>query len=314
MGILFIHAQWRTGSTYIWNAIRRTNNAVAYCEPVHESVLAALQDPRILLSGEETVRVLRHPDLTAPYFFELSQNIDLWRGHIQKKMLYDTFFLDPDPDLSDFFSSFIYQDPKPVVVQECRSYFRINGLARSLGGDHLYLWRDPRNQFVSYSVSPYFRVATLLILNAISPPTFVGAIKNEFGIPTVRDTDIGVEYKVLESLQLDSAKRYKIFFSLWTAALTYSLQYANDCVSIDRLAVDESYRSELTAYLHERGIGNVSFQDCRIPQYQFADEQLDMFSAVEQEVFHLLEDSGYTTKQKLYDVKELINGLNRSRG
>ena len=58
---IFIHAWWRSGSTYIWSKLRENESCRCYYEPLHEKIaglnLAAIEGP-----AEVSVsRALRHP-------------------------------------------------------------------------------------------------------------------------------------------------------------------------------------------------------------------------------------------------------------
>jgi len=66
---LFIHSLFRSGSTYVWNAFRRSPKGYwCYQEPLHETVLALEKAPMELLAFDtnEETKYLRHPKLDKP--------------------------------------------------------------------------------------------------------------------------------------------------------------------------------------------------------------------------------------------------------
>lgn len=58
---IFVHAWWRSGSTYVWSKLREDDSLVCYYEPLDERVARLTYDrieqPHVI----EKSRALRHP-------------------------------------------------------------------------------------------------------------------------------------------------------------------------------------------------------------------------------------------------------------
>ena len=80
---IVIHAQWRTGSTYLYHVFRRLGPTYfCYYEPVHELVVKSVIDKDSLLAfGHADTDALRHPRLTNTYLYEMWQTFDSWKGN-----------------------------------------------------------------------------------------------------------------------------------------------------------------------------------------------------------------------------------------
>jgi hypothetical protein len=117
MDPIFIHAMWRTGSTYVWKKFRDQPQYRAYYEPLHESLGTARPVGRLLPAALAATRTrgrnrgLRHPDLDRPYLDEYP--LRWWAGgvrHFKTKFAQERYWLDPDDvdaDLLRYISSLV---------------------------------------------------------------------------------------------------------------------------------------------------------------------------------------------------------------
>lgn len=92
---IFIHALFRTGSTYMFEVFRRLGSQyMCFQEPLHEIALHAKTDTAILNDPQDTQKanVLRHPPLSRSYFSELYEVADACLPHLQERDIYDGYF------------------------------------------------------------------------------------------------------------------------------------------------------------------------------------------------------------------------------
>ena len=165
---IFIHSLWRTGSTFLFSVFRRSPNGYwCYQEPIHEFALYSKDAPDLLMSNHlASPDVLRHPHLDKPYFYELFKTWPQWRNDINKNIIYDAYFAEADNDSTTIYLDKLIKNSKGrPVIQECRTSSRISVLKKSLGGQHIYLWRNPWDQWWSYKATHYFDITNQLILN-----------------------------------------------------------------------------------------------------------------------------------------------------
>src|SRR4051812_35359104 len=92
---IFIHAWWRSGSTYIWSKMRGNESCLCYYEPLHER-LASLP-PHIVEASPEIDRstALRHPVQTKNYFAEYGDLLRTENLKFFPELSYDEYLLIP---------------------------------------------------------------------------------------------------------------------------------------------------------------------------------------------------------------------------
>src|SRR4029077_15764561 len=74
---LFVHAWFRSGSTYIWSKLRNNEKLICYYEPFHEvlaeeTLLEQIENHRPTEAGV----ALRHPVLARHYFYEYTKLLE----------------------------------------------------------------------------------------------------------------------------------------------------------------------------------------------------------------------------------------------
>lgn len=295
---IFIHSLWRSGSTYIFNAFRRSKAGYwAYQEPVHEIVLSAKDNPDVLAScTSETLATLRHPQLEKPYFYELQQTHQAWHDFvIEKKIIYDDYFgassIEP---LKRYLQALISSAHGRPVIQECRTSCRIAALKQALGGTHIYLWRNPWDQWWSYKSTYYFDITSQLILNAPSHPDVITRLRGEIGFKEFHDADISKEFAHFDRKRLPADRSYLVFYLLWCLGLLEGMGSADILLNIDALSLDNAYRDDVQNHLLQFDITDIDFSDCKIPQTYYDEKDRAFFEAQEDRAHAFLLMSGYS--------------------
>ncbi|MCD6274391.1 MAG: hypothetical protein J7K30_16505, partial [Deltaproteobacteria bacterium] len=181
---IFIHSLFRAGSTYLFHVFRRSDAGYwCYQEPLHELSYYSKEDRELLLSEKgEKMEQLRHPSLGDPYFLELYEVADDCLGALSAESIYDAYFAmgDLDPGIG-FWRSLIHAAHARPVIQECRTSARISTIKSALGGFHLYLWRNPWDQWWSYKVDRYFDLTSQLFINSPHHPGVIALLREAIG-------------------------------------------------------------------------------------------------------------------------------------
>jgi hypothetical protein len=290
---IFIHSLWRSGSTYLFQVFRRTSGYWAYQEPLHETVLPACKDPAVLESfTSDNYKWLRHPALDKQYYYELRQTHDAWHKKLFKKMILDDYFVDTDTDTIDYFSALIQAARGRPVIQECRTSGRIASIRRAIGGVHIYLWRNPWDQWWSFKVDAYFNTVCQIIIGAPNAPPAILFLREEIGYRPFHAEDMGAEIYHFQARPLSSEQGYLVFYMLWCLALLNGSAAADLLINVDKLSFSKRYRNETLATMVSLGLSDLTFDDCLIPQAFFARADLDFFQRQESRVHALLRESG----------------------
>lgn len=296
--MIFLHSLWRSGSTYFFEVFRRNpDRYFAFQEPVHETMLAAVDDPEILKALQpECSERMRHPDLGAGYFEEAYRTHALWKNHIVSDFIYDRYFQqERDEQLEKFFSSLSLNDsdPRRTVVQECRTSGRIGPIKAGLGGVHIYVWRNPWDQWWSYKISDYFSAATQIICNSDDRPQSLRNWSAINGLEQKKFASIseGLRHYAQHPLRPDLS--YQGYFLLWAKGWLQAQQHADILINVDTLTENLPYREDMLAQLAERGIEGLNFDDCAIYRAPYSLRDRDFFERNEEAVYDLLPLDGH---------------------
>jgi len=295
---IFVHSLFRSGSTYFFNVFRCSERGFwCYQEPLHEAVIGANEEPNKLLddSEDKLVEDLRHPSLNANYYHELVQIWPAWKNCLEEKAVYDGYFAPPDQDVGVKYLQALVQAAKGVpMFQECRTAGRIARIKTEIGGIHIYLWRNPWDQWWSYKVSRYFDVANLLIINAPNAPLPVRHLRHAMNIEECIHDSIAEGFTYYWNKPSTAAESYLIFYLLWCLGLHEGIKSADLMLSIDRLSDSADYQSVVQTRLKGAGIEGLDFSDCRIPQGRYLEQEQAFFRTLEDKVHQWLLDGGWT--------------------
>ena len=305
---IFIHSLWRAGSTYLFNVFRRSESGYwIYQEPVHEIAMIAKDNPDIL-SGftSETLAFLRHPQLDKPYFYELQQTHQAWQPIVEKYIFYDDYFSPaPVEPLQRYYQALIDAAPMRPVMQDCRTASRIGAIKQAMGGVHIYLWRNPWDQWWSFKISNYFDAACQIILGANAAPEVVKRLRHEISYVEFHHEDIAKEFEHFGQRHLNSENSYLVFYTLWCLGLIEGNVHADQLINIDGLSNSMNYRATVTEKLVELGVTGIDYSDCSVPQAYYSNKEVEFFNRIEDRVHGLLLASGY--------AQETLNNLLKLR-
>ncbi len=292
---IFIHSLWRAGSTYLFQVFRRSKTGYyCYQEPLHEYVL--LNRFNKLIFDEENrclQKKLRHPALTRGYYCELYKVFDSVGNLLNKSFVLDGYFDQVCSfDLKKYLDTLITKAEGIPVIQECRTSNRIKALKEAFSGVHLFLWRNPWDQWWSFKVDSYFEICLQLIVNAVSAPELIEKIRQHIGFAEFHDDDIQKELSYFELLPLAPENSYLIFYALWCMAWIEAQNHADLSINIDQLTESSSYRDTTLETLNYLGISGIDFSDCQVHCTQFTTKDESFFLPLEERVYEFLLSCG----------------------
>ncbi|TWG38862.1 glycosyltransferase involved in cell wall biosynthesis [Acidovorax delafieldii] len=295
---IFVHSIFRAGSTYIFNVFRRSCGGYwCYQEPLHEAAYYYRADPSSLRFDDldSKTQLLRHPKLEKSYFDELIDVWPVWEKAINEKIIYEEYFYDPESEAEiEYWRTLARGAKGRPVFQECRTSGRIEFIKRHLEGSHVYLWRNPWDQWWSYKVTSYFDVVNLIIVSSPQAPPLVKNIWAELDIPSCSERSLSNLFSFYENIALTSEKSYLIFYLLWCLALREGMVHADLMINIDSLSDSSCYKLEILAALKNMGINEINFSDCEVPQGRYSERDSQFFLPLEIRVHRWLIEGGWT--------------------
>lgn len=273
--MLFIHALWRTGSTYLWNKYRAQVGRIAYFEPFHEALLDARE---ATLSDQfvETNLRLRHPDLKAHYFAEFPFQPEGGVAHFRKELSYDRYILDEEeaaPETAAYLTHLLTHARScgKIPIFQCnRTAFRTAWMRRRFGGRHLYILRDPIDQFASYldlAGNPYFLAGTMLVAGKAQQHPLFQPLAEVVTLPRIDRPSVAEEMDLYHriALQMPVLDVLTVHFYLWLVGFLYNLKHADFVIDMNLTGESADHRKTVEAKLG--GVGfPVSLRDCQLPR------------------------------------------------
>jgi hypothetical protein len=275
MSAIFVHAWWRSSSTYVWSKLRRDPSLRCYYEPLHER-LAALD--RATIEGPAEVgisRLLRHPIPEKNYFAEYSDLVACGRLHYAQELAYARYLLRPEQTdgmlrsyLDGLIGAAVAAGRRPVLCF-CRSQMRSAWMRRVFGGVHIAQVRNPFDQWTSFQVNPYFirqMLTIALALRAQHPLAFAHVERFERVAEALAQQD-GFPGERGNALALDRWDVLGVFLVLWIASVLQAIGCCDYLLDVDRLSGEDDYRLESSRWFGTLGCA-IDFTDCTTPSAQ----------------------------------------------
>lgn len=287
---IFIHSLFRSGSTYFFNVFRRSP-AGYYClqESLHPVVFFYRDNPQELLKFHTSLyELMRQPNLDKPVFYEVVSVSSAWKEKITYSAIFDGYFGSEHADNGVSFFRAILDElkDKRVVFEECRTAGRIGLLKNALGGVHIYLWRNPWDQWWSYKTVDHLDYQNREIINAPNNLNAIAKLRSHLSFQkSYTDTVSQIQDGVFTA-----EESYLTFYLLWYLGLREGVKHANILINIDKLTESEKYREEILNRLAENGIEGIDISDCQIPQGSYFSEDVNFFSPLEDKVHEWLKD------------------------
>lgn len=294
---IFIHSLFRAGSTYLFNVFRCSDRGYwCYQEPLHEVAFFCRENPSGLQEGhgEAKAQLLRHPQIDGSYFRELLETWPAWKDAINEQIIYNAYFSDGEDIGIAYWRTLADAARGRPVFQECRTAGRIRTIKVQMGGRHIYLWRNPWDQWWSYKVTPYFDVTSQLTLRASHPPQPVQHMLAALHLPVYEGKDLAEAFAFYGERPLTSEQSYLAFYLLWCLALREGIRYADLLINIDRLSDSLEYQTEVRNRLERSGIEGLDFSNCRVPQGRYLEREYAFFHALEGQVHQWLLSGGWS--------------------
>ncbi|QWD92045.1 hypothetical protein ICV00_04780, partial [Polynucleobacter asymbioticus] len=291
---IFIYSLFRAGSTYMFNKFRHLpGEYTCYQEPVHQIVIEAKANPKILLSADSKFsKILRHPKLDRGYFQELFDISSDALPKLEKIDIYDTYFDSISDSLVNYYRTLIDSSIGRAVIQECRTSQKISSTRQVFGGFHVYLARNPWDQWWSYKIDQSFPAANQLFINCEKYPDVIRRLREEIQFTGFVSDDIIAQVSWFQERVLSPENSYLLFYTLWFLALREGLMEADLVIGMDALSEQEKYQASISKAFEKEGVFNLKFHDCDIPRTSYQQQDIEFFNKIEDKAHGLFLLSG----------------------
>ena len=313
---IFVHSIFRSGSTYIFNVFRRSKyKYYSFQEPLHEATFFSRKNSAFLKVDNlnKSIKDLRHPEIGQDYFKEIGDLWPCWQYSVYESLIYDEYFLNLSTGQNtQFWKDLVAGTSTRAVFQECRTAGRIKLLREKIGGVHIYLWRNPWDQWWSYKVNSYFDAANRLIIHSTYAPAAVQLMVDRLGLVKCNTKSISKSLEFYYKNPLSAEQSYQVFYMVWILGLHNGLDHCHIDLNIDRLSDDLDYKGHSLNTLNKLGISGINLDDCQIPRSIFTQNEKDFFKVNEKLVHkdllsdHWLQADLKRLQQHRYSFKPIV--------
>lgn len=294
--VVFVHSLFRSGSTYFYNVLKRSGNFHVYHEPMHE-VVASLANAWEEHDGrrDQLKSTLRHDFLVGGYFDEFFHLLPSIKKAFSTEFSYDCYFMearDQAPKLKGYIDLLVGGALKTPVLQCTRTSGRIGWLKENYASKHIFLLRNPWDQWYSYKVDTYIATTPRIIYSQINVPAVLSAVFDASGAAPLigGDTQEKVAWGFDHPLSFN--EDYFLFFGLWLHSFICGEKICDVFIDMDALSSSEVYQEQSLAKLRDIGIRSVEFSDANLHRAIFKDREQVAYRVVEEQVFEIYRQNG----------------------
>lgn len=273
---IFIHAWWRSGSTYVWSKLREDEACRCYYEPLHEKIaglnLSTINEPPDI----NLVLAFGHPAAQKHYFAEYAELLRSNSLRYFSELAYDRYLLPPsqaDDKLCNYLNGLISSasaaSRRPILCF-CRSQMRSAWIKNAFGGIHLAQIRNPASQWASFQIDPYFSTNMIVValkLRNLRPGAFAHIESFERLAQSLSERPSLPAEMISKHFIGEFLRRrdcIDVFLVIWIASALQALACCDYLLDIDLLSTDLDYRKITSQWFDSVGC-SVDFSDCSLP-------------------------------------------------
>jgi len=299
---------FRTGSTYIFNIFRRSDEGYfTYYEPFNE----------LLQSGENTFfemnekyqyrsKFLKHT-IKKPYFYEYSHFRDKLNYAFDPSFSFNKFYLTRnslEPKLSQYIQLLLERAKGRPVLCFCRSIFRSEWLHNNFKSLRIYVYRNPRDQWASYQVADFFEITNFLTFESLIKAGNFNWLRSKIKLPLTEEPDLFKRIEFYRRIRLSQEQHYYLFYTIWALAFIKNTIPADIVIDMDFLSNSDAYKEIVKERLIKNGINMIDFSDCQIRQRVFLESENTSYSQIEKDVLDALRDNGFYSDLDLSNLPQ----------
>lgn len=261
---LFLHAMWRTGSSYLLSRFAAAPGYLTFYEPFNGEIGSRRLRSKAEADYDQRLEALRHPSAGESYFAVYDQRDpksgqELWRFSAPSLPLYDVYngLSKQGSSLLEACINLAQAQGHIAALGHCHSGLQIAQMRERFGGRHVYLTRAAREQFFSYAplANDFFMAATILQLLSSArlqkaarelAPSLAHVPFSLVG-PFVRDVPHRVAMRMGRSLwrRLDYEEMYGLFYLSWLASNETGRSECDAVFSLTQLQEDAAHRAQV---------------------------------------------------------------------
>lgn len=263
---IFLHSMWRTGSSYLLSRFAAEERYLAFYEPFNGEIGSHRLRRKARQDYATRREQLRHPDAGDGYFAiydeqDPASGRPLWRLARPSLPVFDVYngLSAEGAAMIEACIRLARQQGRTPVLGFCHSGMQIGQMRTRFGGQHIYLSRAPREQFLSYDPqgNDFFMTATALQLlcsahlreRAVDLVPELRFVPRTALSPLVRMAPHWLTMRIGRPLwrRLDLPALYRLFYLSWCASHDEARAHCHESVSLADLDAHADMRSRFEA-------------------------------------------------------------------
>jgi hypothetical protein len=260
----FVHAWFRSGSTWLWEKFREDDSFLAFYEPLHED-LPNWTPERIRLPHAMPFDGANHPSLNRSYYYEYLPLVEEAKLNFNPSVSYQSYFLKEDdsaPELQSYLDGLIgharLAGKRPALCF-CRSAMRARWMKQRFGGVHIAQIRNPFDQWRSFRKNSYF-VNRMVMTGLFVEKNQNGAFRS---IPGFRD--LFEAWLAGKGVSVNDDQCTLIFIHMWLYSAIQSIAASEIVVDIDRLSDSADTLKAVSSAMRDQALP-FDLSDCQAPR------------------------------------------------
>ncbi|MGC5704160.1 glycosyltransferase [Pseudomonas sp. NFXW11] len=298
--VIFVHSLFRSGSTYLYNVLKRTGKLHVYHEPMHEMIETLHESWEALADRRDELKsILRHGFLVGGYFDEFSHLLPEIKKTFDSSLSFGSYFIgqdDSDSKLKAYIDLLLEGALNAPVLQCTRTVGRIGWLRKNYDSRHVFLLRNPWCQWYSYKSDPYISVTPRLIYSQERIPAVLSDVLNVRGILPLKGDSVQAKVAFAFENPISPADDYFLFFAIWLHSFLSGTQESEVVIDMDALNSNVTYREQTINNLAGVGITSVDFSDVNLHRIVFSLRELATYSVIEDQVIEIFRRHEYSAE------------------
>jgi len=279
---VFVHAWFRSGSTWLWEKFRTQENFIAYYEPLQED-LPNWTPERIRAGHVVAFPEANHPDLDRSYYYEYLQLVESGRLAYKPSLAYERYFLsehETDPILENYIFGLLehaQHQNRCAALCFCRSAMRSQWLKSKFRGIHIAQIRNPLSQWTSFQKNRYFLNRTLI--------TALSLEKKCPGVMSPIDAfnDLHTGWIKGDRIRFTDEQCLQTFLCIWIYSAAQSVAASDIIIDIDLVGSSVGALQLVCEKLDKFNL-SVNIDDCAAPDYDRSNAHSGKFETQLQKV------------------------------
>lgn len=289
--VVFVHSLFRSGSTFFYNALKRTGLFHVYHEPMHE-VIGTLPVAWNELAGlkEQLKSTLRHDFLQGGYFDEYAHLLPTIKKTFNSRLSFESFFMDDkinSPELKAYLDTLIEGSLRNPILQCTRTFGRIGWIKANYASTHIFLLRNPWDQWYSYKVDSYIAATPRIIYSQKNLPAVLKEVMaSREQIPLLGD-DTQAELIYSYGHPITPETDYYLFFGLWLYGYVVSRMDCDVVLDMDEISSSVAYRENALKRLEDINLASINLDDAHLHRTIFTAQELSFYQVIEGQVLEI---------------------------